>query len=110
MRTSVVEQIPKRRLGCLPSLLLFCVLGVIVVMLLVAIYLSFSPSTASSHILPGASDAGAGWLCTPQGQDRTLKTYRESQQTNRNALLLPVVLTEADWWSVFASCPKMRGQ
>jgi hypothetical protein len=41
--------------------------------------------------------------------DGTLKTYRESLQTNRNHVVLPIVLTEAGWWSVFASCPKMRG-
>ena len=100
------RQFHKWRLGCLPSLLLFCIVGVLLIMLLellfapwiytvggrvrlvpiwagsgvvqapwgpYTIFLSFSPSSDSSHLAPGASIAGSGWVCTPQGQKYSLR-------------------------------------
>jgi hypothetical protein len=37
------------------------------------IYLWFSPSPKSSHILPGASIEGGGWVCTPRGERYSLR-------------------------------------
>ena len=33
----------------------------------------FSPTPSGTHSLPSASIAGAGWVCTPQGQRYTLR-------------------------------------
>jgi hypothetical protein len=51
-----------------------------------------------------------GSIAAAFNPDGTLKTYRESLHTNRKGLVLPIVLNDADWRALFASCPRIEGR